>query len=110
MITLGDFNINILEQRSNRKWLNIVKSFSFHQLISEATRVTEAPSTLIDHVYTNLPSDMSKSGIMKYGMSDHYFVFINILFSTLKVKAKKNHSMNIQIEFNDYSKFLNQVT
>ena len=46
---------------------------------------------------------MTESGIIKYGMSDHYLVFIKILFSTFKVKAKRT-----SFEFNDYSKFTNQ--
>ena len=44
-------------------------------MIDEATRVTMATSSLIDHIVTNTPEKISDSGVIHTGISDHSLVF-----------------------------------
>ena len=51
----------------------------FKQVITEATRVTKDNNeTLVDHitVYTSCPSNVSKSGVICIGMSDHFSAYV----------------------------------
>lgn len=48
------------------------------QLIHTPTRSSVSTRTIIDHIYTNLPHSYTTSGVIKYGVSDHDIVFINI--------------------------------
>ena len=44
-------------------------------MIDEATQVTMATSSLIDHIVTNTPEKISDSGVIHTGISDHSLVF-----------------------------------
>ena len=44
------------------------------QLIQEATRVTMRSSTLIDHIVTSTPENVSASGVVHTGIRDHSLV------------------------------------
>ena len=57
---MGDFNLD-LSMNTNRKWLNLIELFDLSQLISQPTRVMETSSTIIDHVYTSHPENISES-------------------------------------------------
>ena len=79
IILLGDtncdFTIKAASQTSdtNAKHLRrIYNLLSFTQLIEEPTRVTCETATLIDHIATTCPINVSESGILKIAMSDHY--------------------------------------
>ena len=47
-------------------------------VITKATRVTDHTSSLIDHIYTNTPEKVIKSGICLADISDHLPVFCTI--------------------------------
>lgn len=51
---------------------------SLSQLINSSTRSTKKSATLIDHIYINNISDVSKSGVIPYGISDHDIVYVLI--------------------------------
>ena len=105
IIILGDFNINLLEaEGKNKRWMNMVTSFSLNQLISCPTRVTDTSSTLIDHVYSNNPSNIAESGVVKYTLSDHFLIFA----TRLCTPTKKKESKRICREFKDYSLLTDQ--
>ena len=55
--------------------MSIYKLFGFTQIISDATRVTLSPSTLIDHIATNNNSNISCSEVLKSAFDDHCMVF-----------------------------------
>ena len=71
VIIMGDFNLD-LSMNTNRKWLNSIELFDLSQLISQPTRVTETSSTIIDHVYTSHPDNISESFVSHYSISDHF--------------------------------------
>ena len=59
---------------------NLKRAYADHQLtlvIAEPTRVTSDTRTLIDHIATNKPEYVSKSGVIACGISDHELAFVN---------------------------------
>ena len=69
----------------------------FMPVITKATRVTDHTSSLIDHIYTNTPEKVIKSGICLADISDHLPVFCTI--------AKTLPSSNEARYFRDFSHF-----
>lgn len=62
-LLLGDFNINLLEDKSDKKSLlkYLIERKGYTQLI---TQLTTDYRTLIDHVYTNVPHLVTSSGVL----------------------------------------------
>ena len=74
-ILIGDFNIDIAPQVSlNTKWMNLIQLFYLTQLVSLPTRVTQSSSTIIDHVYTSNPENITETFVSHYAISDHFLI------------------------------------
>ena len=75
----GDFNINLLDNNLNKKvqyYLNVIYQNSFIPIISKPTRVTRKPSTITNHILTNLFVNTNfKTFILKIDISGHFSVF-----------------------------------
>ena len=54
---------------------DMYESFGLTQLISEPTRETEQTSTLIHHIAVSNVRNISKSGVVRTAISDHYLVY-----------------------------------
>jgi hypothetical protein len=57
--------------------------YQFHQLINEPTRVTPTSAFLIDLILTNKPENISPSGVVHLGISDHsrrFFLLENLRY------------------------------
>ena len=50
---LGGFNMNLMDSKVEKRWMQNFSKFSFSQLVTEPTRVAENSLTLIDHIYSN---------------------------------------------------------
>jgi hypothetical protein len=87
IITLGDFNINLL---SNASFSDSLKS-NYHlvQTITEPTRITNHSATLIDHLYTSQKSIISECGVVNLHLSDHCAIFGTLARDTASVKHKE---------------------
>ena len=75
---LDDFNCNLLPEANayNSSYLTkIFDIYSLSQLITEPTRVTLASKTLIDLCITNSQENVTNSGVIHLGISDHSLVF-----------------------------------
>ena len=73
IILLGDLNFNILNKTGPVKaWLHKTNNLNLTQVICSPTRVTDKSETLIDHVYTNIPDNITSSSVPCYSISDHY--------------------------------------
>ncbi len=77
--------------------------YQLDQLITEPTRVTRTSATLIDLFFTNNPENISNSGVIHLGISDHSMIFAvkNITVpkfrnSTREVRDYKNF---VEIDF-----------
>ena len=71
MIIMGDLNIDF-QACSNNNWLNLVQLFDLTQLVTKPTRIKQYSSTLIDHVYTTNPENISECYVPSYSISDHF--------------------------------------
>jgi exonuclease III len=100
IIILGDMNYDYVMDDSlykNPVFL-IERLFSMTQLIKSPTRVTNASSSLLDVVLTTCPKYHVETGVLPYGLSDHYITFTILDIS----HQKRNHR---EIRFRDYKHF-----
>ena len=74
VVILGDFNVNLLEESSDKKKLQkyFQQERQFAQIISQCT--TDYHS-LLDHIYTNIPTQVEHSGTLESYFSDHKPIF-----------------------------------
>ena len=77
---VGDFNLNLLDHRKNKKvkdYLNLTFRNFLIPLINKLTMVTKTNPTLIYHILTNDFLDTASSaGIVKSDISDHFPIFL----------------------------------
>ena len=99
MIIMGDANIDF-QACSNNKWLNLVQLFDLTQSVTNQTRITPYSSTLIDHVYTTNPENISECYVPYYSISDHFPVCFS---RKTNCKILKNEHITTTI---GHSKFL----
>ena len=81
VLLFGDVNINFLKYNKDAQtseYLDMLFDLGFMPVITKATRVTDHTSSLIDHIYTNTPEKVIKSGICLADISDHLPVFCTI--------------------------------
>ena len=78
-IIIGDFNTNIDRCNNNNVLTRKVKEFSdtcnFTDLIQDYTRVTDNSKTTIDLILTSDYSNISQSGVIDIGLSDHCMIY-----------------------------------
>ena len=58
VFVLGDININLLNCNRDNKtsdYVDMLLDLGYMPLITKATRITDHTTTLIDHIYTNVP-------------------------------------------------------
>ena len=71
-IVLGDFNFDILNiVGSSRVCPELMESFNYSQLVDKPTRISQHSSTLIDHIFSNAPNNISPISVPQYSISDH---------------------------------------
>ena len=73
---MGVFN-NDITQSMNNKWTNIIQLFDLPQLVTSPTRVTQSSSTIIHHVYTSNPENITETFVPYYAISDHFPVCLS---------------------------------
>ena len=81
-------NCDIFKPKDNDT-KHLKKVYVDHHLtlvIAEPTRVTSDTRTLIDHIATNKPEHISKSGVIACGISDHELAFVNRSMRIPKIK------------------------
>ena len=119
---LGDFNLDLLQydrHLATQEFVDSLFSHAFIPLISNPTRLTSHPATLIDNIFTNSVSRNIFSGIVLNDLSDHFPVFAyfrddNISHSKAKKLFKRSfsdtnlHNFNESLSNIDWSKLLNQ--
>ena len=99
MIIMGDLNIDF-QACSNNKWLNLVQLFDLTQLVTKPTRITQYSSTLIDHVYTTNPENISECYVPSYSISDHF----PVCFSR-KTNCKISKNEHITTTYRSFKNF-----
>ena len=67
-----DFNFDILKSvGSSRVWPELMASFNYSQLVDKPTRISQHSSTLIDHIFSNAPNNISSISVPQYSIIDH---------------------------------------
>ena len=87
-IIMGDTNCNFMDKSNNdtKNLLKIMNNYNLKQVIHDYTRVTGTTKTCIDHIMTNRPECVFKSGVINCGISDHDSVY---MIKKLRVPAPK---------------------
>lgn len=93
---LGDINRDLLNDQIKKVWTDYIEPFGLSQLVSEATRVTHESSTLIDHIYSNCPENVTSIDVPKIGLSDHFPVFFTRKMHVQPVKKSSLYN-NVQV-------------
>ena len=100
MYILGDINRDLLNDQIKKAWTDYMEPFGLTQLVSEATRVTPDSSTLIDHVYSNCPENVTSINVPKIGLSDHFPVFF-----TRKMHVQPAKRAHYTIKYRSFKNF-----
>ncbi|XP_069941386.1 uncharacterized protein [Cherax quadricarinatus] len=101
-IILGDFNICFQQQNNGlcKRYKQILGLNSYTQLINTPTRITQFSATLIDHILCNHSENISQSGVITTGLSDHFIIYCTRkitrdrigLHRTIKMRSTRNYS------------------
>ena len=88
-IYLRDTNCNMLDFTNNdtKNLMRLLTKFHLVQLIKSPTCTTATTKTVIDHIITNRPEPVSKSGALPCGISDYDAVFMTKGMRLPKLKA-----------------------
>ena len=74
----GDFNVNFLNHGQHHltdNCLDILHGYGLYTLITQPTRITIHSATLLDNIFTNVPFNNAKSGVIINDISDHLPIF-----------------------------------
>ena len=107
IILAGDMNINVSVQNPiSQQYKNVILSVGLKNLVSnQFTRITDLTETTIDHILTNLNSNITDAGVVQLEIADHLPVFVKAtLFE--KQAYPKNKDVVYKRFFNDSKKDL----
>ena len=85
----------------SRSLLDITRIYDLHQMINEATRITESTSTVIDLIFTNCPDRVICTGVTHIAISDHSLVYAYRKLSSNPVPNKGHDA----ITYRSFKKF-----
>ena len=97
---LGDVNRDLLNRQIKTSWSEYMEPFGLDQLVSEATRVTSTSKTLIDHIYSNCPENVTSIDVPKIGLSDHFPIFF-----TRKMHVQPKKGKHYTISYRSFKNF-----
>ena len=84
IIIAGDMNINVsVQDTESLQYKNFILSSGLRNLVTnQYTRVADESETTIDHILTNLHTEISDAGVVQWEVADHLSVFVKAkLFS-----------------------------
>ena len=79
----------------------IETAYAMHQLIDQPTRADDKTSSVLDFILTSHPVLRRKSAVLKYTLSDHYFIYTHMEFGNTKPSVA-NHNT---VKFRDMKNF-----
>ena len=71
---LGDTNVNYLKKNDNLAIKNIFHLYSFQQIVTKPTRITEYSKTIIDTIFTTNAPTISAHDVIPTSIVDHDMV------------------------------------
>ena len=102
---IGDYNINTLNESNVvspeiSEFVTMMSSYNYHKLINVPTRVIKTSSSLLDNMYSNVPSvyETGESGTLCTIRSSDHFPIFTVRTSTEPIKGpiqkqKRNFSI-----------------
>lgn len=77
IILLGDFNTDVCKKNSptHNVFMHFCRSLALTQMIKDPTRICETVQSTIDLILVSDKSKISQSGVIVYGISDHFITF-----------------------------------
>ena len=110
---MGDLNCNtdkFSPDYNTRKLLFLSALYQLEQLINEPTTVTKTSASLIDLVFTNKRKNISHSGVIHLGISDHSMIYAVRKLITPKSDPKIKIVRNFKnFNVNDFLSNLSQI-
>ena len=106
---MGDLNCDVSKfppDAHTRRLQFLSCVYQLEQLINEPTRVTRTSATLIDLIFTNKKENISKSGVIHLGISDHSLIFAVRKFFTPKSRQNVRYVRNFKLKISMLRTFL----
>lgn len=93
-IILGDINLNLLsdDNPTSQCYVDTMMSRGFSPLIGKPTHFKGKSSTCIDHIWTNMLTECTKSGIVEMSTSAHMPIFASIQTTPESITPLENDS------------------
>ena len=85
---LGDKNVGYLKKKDNLAIKNIFHLYSFQQIVTKPTRITEYSKTLIDTIFTTNTSTISAHDVIPTSIADHDMVGYVRKINCIKFNSK----------------------
>ena len=101
MILLGDFNVDYKRRSTAKSRLQtLARTFSFEQLITSATRITDTNESIIDLIFVNNIHRIVASGVIPLDISDH-----SLIFCVIKAGIAKSGGNYREINYRCYKHY-----
>ena len=102
LMIVGDINCDFVKPVPDSHTQRLQLSCILHQLdqlITEPTRVTEKSATLIDLFLTNKPENISNSGVIHLGISNHSMIFAvkNVLLPKFRHSPVRDYKILLKV-------------
>ena len=98
---MGNFNFDFLcQSKVPRRWVNMLETYNFQQIIKDPTRVTATSKTLLDHIYVTNSETVHESHVIKYPISDHFPIGM-----TRKEQVCHKKHTHTTISYRNFKKF-----
>ena len=92
VLITGDINIDLYKytvDNDTSDYLDMLLNLGFLPIITKATRITDHSATLIDHIYTNFPHKVSRTGICAADITDHLPIFCTVVNKLPSINERK---------------------
>ena len=97
LLITGDFNIYLLksDKPNTRRYNELLQSLNLNQMVTKATRTTNTSSTLIDHIITNSPKNVTYTDILPCPlMSDHDGLYVTVNARVIRYAPRYKYLRN----------------
>ena len=113
IILTSDSNIDLLKfdhHEPTNRLVNSLAENGFIPVISRPTRITSHSATVIDHIFVNNCTAVTKSGIVTVDLSDHLAPFVNILIDGDKFQIVEHERNWRQINDENLELFKKEIS
>ena len=101
VMLLGDLNVDYNQRSTAKSRLQtFVRTFSFEQLITSATRITQSSQSIIDLIFVNNVHRVVESGVFPLDISDH-----SLIFCVIKAGVAKSGGNYRDISYRCYKNY-----